>query len=337
MSFDIVMSCRPINATHPLGHPRHRRASPSMFASDLALVEGSELAAVGSRRLEARRPHSPSDSAVRAHGSYEELAADPDVDVIYVATPAQPSPRGRDARAWRLARTCSARSRWRLNAEDAETMITEARSRGLFFAEAMWTRTNPNTRKMLQLVRDGAVGTPLQVRAELGFAAAAEKTRMWDPALGRQRPARRRHLSAHVRLPRARRADLDRRGGLAVRSGHRRQRRRDPDVRERRCRQPCVEPGGLSDNRASVAGTIRPHRDASAFPRVDRDSRSRAANPVRRTTNPSPGGATPHEIIEVADCLGPARPSRRCCRHDESLAIMKQLDEILRQLGVTPR
>ncbi len=71
-----------------------------------------------------------------------------------------------------------------MNAADAETMITEARSRGLFFAEAMWTRTNPNTRKMLAMVKDGAIGTPLQVRAELGFAAEAEKTRMWDPDLG---------------------------------------------------------------------------------------------------------------------------------------------------------
>ncbi len=39
-----------------------------------------------------------------------------------------------------------------MNADDAETLISEARSRGLFFAEAMWMRTNPNIRKTLQLV-----------------------------------------------------------------------------------------------------------------------------------------------------------------------------------------
>ena len=57
------------------------------FVTDLALVDGSELAAAGSRRIEAATEFAERFGATRAHGSYEELAADPDVDVIYVATP----------------------------------------------------------------------------------------------------------------------------------------------------------------------------------------------------------------------------------------------------------
>src|SRR3954447_9688324 len=60
------------------------------FARDLALVPGARLAAVGSRRLAAAQEVAAADAGEgtpTAHGSYEDLVADPDVDVVYVATP----------------------------------------------------------------------------------------------------------------------------------------------------------------------------------------------------------------------------------------------------------
>src|SRR4051794_36184508 len=57
------------------------------FAADLAQVEGARLTAVGSRRLESAQAFAEQYGAPAAHGSYEALVADPDVDVIYIATP----------------------------------------------------------------------------------------------------------------------------------------------------------------------------------------------------------------------------------------------------------
>ncbi len=57
------------------------------FATDLRRTPGAELAAVGSRRLASAQTFAARVGVARAYGSYEELAADPDVDVIYVSTP----------------------------------------------------------------------------------------------------------------------------------------------------------------------------------------------------------------------------------------------------------
>ena len=57
------------------------------FAADLALVEGAELAAVGSRSRASAEAFAERFGFARAHGSYAELAADDEVDVVYVATP----------------------------------------------------------------------------------------------------------------------------------------------------------------------------------------------------------------------------------------------------------
>src|ERR1700722_4213022 len=60
---------------------------PSNFASDLALRGGSKLMALGARELSTSQEFAREFPAPHVHGSYEELVSDPDVDVIYVATP----------------------------------------------------------------------------------------------------------------------------------------------------------------------------------------------------------------------------------------------------------
>ncbi|MDX6276945.1 MAG: hypothetical protein QOJ72_1073, partial [Nocardioidaceae bacterium] len=155
------------------------------FATGLALVDGNELAAVGSRRPEAAADFATrfGTDATRAHGSYEDLAADPDVDVIYVATPH--SRHLEDVLlCFEAGKAVLCEKALTMNLADTQTLVDEARRRGLFFAEAMWMRVNPNIRRARQLVADGACGTVGQVRAELGFAAGADVARLWDPALG---------------------------------------------------------------------------------------------------------------------------------------------------------
>jgi predicted dehydrogenase len=119
----------------------------ALFAADLALVEDAELTAVGSRSIDsARRFADTHSSGARVYGSYAELATDPDVDVVYVATP-----HGRHVEdvmtCFEAGKAVLCEKALTLNADDTSTLIEEARHRGVFFAEAMWMRCNPNIRR----------------------------------------------------------------------------------------------------------------------------------------------------------------------------------------------
>ncbi|MGW5672181.1 Gfo/Idh/MocA family protein [Micromonospora sp. NPDC003776] len=139
------------------------------FAEDLRLVPGAELVAVGSRTRESAELFAARHDVPRAYASWAELAADPDVDVIYVATP--------HAAHHEAAMTCLAGDKavlvekpCTLDLPTTTELLETARRRGLFLMEAMWMRTNPLIRRMLELVRDGAIGEVTHVRADFGAA-----------------------------------------------------------------------------------------------------------------------------------------------------------------------
>ncbi|TNC46209.1 Gfo/Idh/MocA family protein [Mumia zhuanghuii] len=157
------------------------------FARDLALLDDAVLHAVGSRSLSSARAfadeYTVADARPHPYGSYEDLLADPDVDVVYVATP-----HGRHTKdvlaCFDAGKAVLCEKALTLDSASARLLVDEARRRGLFFAEAMWTRLNPHIVRMREMVAEGACGEVRQVRADLGFVAPADKARLWDPALG---------------------------------------------------------------------------------------------------------------------------------------------------------
>lgn len=153
------------------------------FAQDLALTPGAELAAVGSRRPEAAQAFA-AEHGGRAHGSYEELVADPDVDVVYVATPH--ARHLEDARlAFEAGKHVLCEKPLTLSSADAEEMVALARRHDRFLMEAMWTACHPTIRALRTRLAAGEFGTPRHLHAELGFVVAADASdRMLDPALG---------------------------------------------------------------------------------------------------------------------------------------------------------
>ncbi len=154
------------------------------FAGDLPLVEGAELAAVGSRTAQAAEAFAQRHGIARAHGSWAALAADPDVDVVYVATP----------HAFHLdaALACLAGGKavlcekpMTLDLASAAQLVQEARARGLFLMEAMWTRCNPAVLRIAELIAEGAIGPVIAVHADFGLQGPfATAHRLRDPALG---------------------------------------------------------------------------------------------------------------------------------------------------------
>ncbi len=154
----------------------------SVLARDLALLpEEARLVAVGSRSLDKAEDFAATYGFERAYGSYAELAADPDVDVVYVASTHNdhfPSAR----LCLEAGKAVLVEKPLTVSPAETEELIAIARSRGRFLMEAMWTRTNPLIRKAAELVASGELGEVRHVTATFGFAFDGPSThRLLDP------------------------------------------------------------------------------------------------------------------------------------------------------------
>ncbi len=154
------------------------------FAADLALVDTARLVAVASRSQRRAEAFADRFDVEHRHKGYESLAADPTVDVVYVATPA--SRHEHDVLLFLEAgKHVLCEKPFALNAAQAERMVAAARERGLFLMDAMWTRFLPSYRHLVELVGDGAIGEVLLVEADFGFVMPFDPaSRLYDPAQG---------------------------------------------------------------------------------------------------------------------------------------------------------
>lgn len=154
------------------------------FASDLPRVPGARLAAVGSLSLPRAEAVIQPYSGARAFGSYEALAACPDVDILYVATR---NPRHCPCTyiALNAGKPVLCEKPFALNASEARQMIDLARERKLFLMEAMWTRCFPAIREMMRLIQNDAIGQARMINVNFGYAGDLDpKGRLLNPALG---------------------------------------------------------------------------------------------------------------------------------------------------------
>lgn len=154
------------------------------FAEDLERVPGAELMAVGSRTAESAERFAGRHGAQRAYASWSELAADPDLDVVYVATP-HAAHHAAALTCLRAGRAVLLEKPFTLDLATSRDLVETARDAGVFLMEAMWMRTNPLIRRMCELVADGAIGTVVTVRGDFGVAGPfSPEHRMRARALG---------------------------------------------------------------------------------------------------------------------------------------------------------
>jgi len=154
------------------------------FVSDLAFAERAVASAVGSRDPGRARAFAGDLGVPRAHGDYAALVDDPEVDVVYVATP-HPFHVEHALLALRAGKGVLCEKPLALSRAGAERMIEEAERRGLFFMEAMWTRFIPACVHAKALVDGGALGDVRWFQADFGFPAPSEPDgRLLNLALG---------------------------------------------------------------------------------------------------------------------------------------------------------
>jgi predicted dehydrogenase len=154
------------------------------FAEAMQLAEGGTITAVASRSAERADAFGDRFAIPTRYGDYDSLAADPDVDVVYVATPH--SRHEADTIAFLQAgKHVLCEKPLALNARQAARMAEEARSRGLFLMEAIWSRFLPAYRALVDIIGAGRIGEPLLVEADFGFRRPVDSDhRHFAPALG---------------------------------------------------------------------------------------------------------------------------------------------------------
>ncbi len=140
------------------------------FANDLMLFEKAKLQGVASRSPDKARAFAEKYNSVKYYGSYRELADDPEIDAIYIATP-HTSHFENTMMCLQAGKAVLCEKPMGVNSEQVKTMINEAKSRKLFLMEAIWTRFIPATEKVLELIENQSIGNINFVRADFGFKA----------------------------------------------------------------------------------------------------------------------------------------------------------------------
>lgn len=136
-----------------------------------ATIQGMETAtayAVGARSLERAQAFAQEFGFEKAYGSYAELAADPNVDLVYVCTP--------HIFHYACVKLCLEAGRnvlcekaFTVNAQQAKELIALAREKNLLLAEAIWTRYLPSRQMIDDVVASGVLGKITSMNATMGY------------------------------------------------------------------------------------------------------------------------------------------------------------------------
>lgn len=143
------------------------------FAKDLTLVDGCELTAVASRSKEKSEQFGALHGAKYTHFSYDDLFNNPEVDIIYIATPHN-SHMEYAITAMKHKKHVLCEKPLAINRSQVKMMIDTAISNNVFLMEAFWTRFNPTMEAVLSKLNKGVVGEVNFISADFSFYRDAD-------------------------------------------------------------------------------------------------------------------------------------------------------------------
>ena len=156
----------------------------STFVTDLQLTDSGVVTAVGSRNQGSADRFAEEFGIANRHAGYESLVADPDVDVVYVATP-HPMHHDDAILALRAFKHVLVEKPFTMNAVEAREIVRVARENGRFAMEAMWTRFLPHVVVIRDWLARGVLGDIVTVTADHGqWFAEDPEFRLFAPELG---------------------------------------------------------------------------------------------------------------------------------------------------------
>ncbi|MFA5329351.1 MAG: Gfo/Idh/MocA family oxidoreductase [Prolixibacteraceae bacterium] len=154
------------------------------FSGDLKLLPNARLYAAASRSLENARQFAADLGFEKAYGTYEELAEDPAVDIVYIATP-HSHHFGHALLCLNHKKAVLCEKAFAINSHEVSVMIETARKNKVFLMEAFWTRFQPSFLKVLEIIQSGELGALKMVRSDFAFNAEFNpEKRLYNVALG---------------------------------------------------------------------------------------------------------------------------------------------------------
>lgn len=154
------------------------------FASDLRFAENCGLVAIGSRSRQSADEFNKEFPVQYCHYSYEELAQNPEVDVIYIATPHNLHYQN-TLLCLQHNKAVLCEKPFAMNSKQAIKMIKLAKKKKVFLMEALWTKFHPHYIKTLEMIQEGLLGEIRSVLINFGFKPIPPiPARLFDPELG---------------------------------------------------------------------------------------------------------------------------------------------------------
>lgn len=304
------------------------------FAAALADLPDAVLAGVASRSGDKADAFAAEFGAAAAYGSYEALAAAADIDLVYIATP-HPQHAANALLVLENGKGALVEKAFTVNAREAGEVIALARAKNLFLMEAMWTRFLPALAEVKRIIASGEIGEVSQVVADFGFTASfGPEHRVFNPELGGGAlldlgiyplsiaasllgPVR--EVQAQAQLGST---------GVDVQTGFT-LRHEGGGMSVCSCSFLARTPGELT-----VSGTRGHVRMNTMFHRARSVTVALEDGSTRTVDTPYRGNGYVHEAIEAQRCFQAGWTESPGMTHDETLALMRVMDEIRRQIGV---
>jgi len=304
------------------------------FATALQDVPDAVLAGVASRSLDKADAFAAEFRAGAAYGSYEALAQADGIDLVYVATP-HPQHASNALLALGAGKGVLVEKPFTMNAREAEQLIALARANKLFLMEAMWTRFMPALAEVKRLIAAGEIGSVQQVVADFGFTANfGPEHRVFNPELGGGAlldlgiyPL---SIAASLLGPvlEVKAQAIMGPTGVDVQTGFT-MKHASGAMSACSCSFLARTPGELtvSGSRGHIRMNTMFHRARSITVALDDGS-------TRTIATPYLGNGYVHEVIEAQRCWREGLIESPGMTHDETLALMRVMDEIRRQIGL---
>jgi predicted dehydrogenase len=302
--------------------------------ADFAVVDGARPVAVASRSPERARAFADRHGLERAHGSYADIVADPDVDVLYIATP-HPQHHPIALAALHAGKALLVEKAFTATTAGATEVIDLARETGIFVMEAMWTRFQPAVVAVRDLVADGAIGEVRSVQADLGVAREYDPAdRLFDLALGGGALL---DLGVYVvSFAQMLLGDAERvtAAGSLFPSGADAEASLLLDYGDGRSASLMTSLRNALPGQARIFGTTGWIDVLPRFHHPETIVLHRAGADPETITRRALGGGYAHELIEVTECVRAGRSESAVMPLADTLAVQALLGEAAEQLGV---
>lgn len=153
----------------------------AIMADTISKMKTAECYGVASRSMEKAMEFASLHNVTRPYGSYEEMLADKDLELVYIATP-HPFHFEHAKMCIDAGKPVLVEKPFCVNAKEAEELLAYAEEKNVFISEAMWIRYMPMYETIMKVLNSGVIGEPKMITANLAYPML-HKERLLKPEL----------------------------------------------------------------------------------------------------------------------------------------------------------